>query len=242
MRPLLEIITVTKDDLDGVAATIASTRKLRACAGIRQIIVDSSGEHVADKVRLLSAGEVNLDYIWQEPKGIAVAFNLGISHSTACWLWFLNGKDVVHPDLIESLLLQLLNLSSADVLIFQMELMQDRVLVKRPPLRSMWPPIYWVPHPATFIRAKLFSQYGNFNSEFKIAMDADLWMRLFRKDISADLISIPVVLYDQNGVSSTAGLEVRKEAIKIIKSHIRMLLRVWIYRGINLYELYKSKK
>lgn len=241
MKPILDIVTVTKDDLAGVAATIVSTRKLRACTGIRQIVVDSSSEPVAEKVRELLAGEESLDYFWQEPCGIASAFNLGISHSTADWLWFINGRDMVHPDLVESLLLQIINLSSADVLIFQIELMQARIKTKRPPLWEIWPPIYWVPHPATLIRTKLFEQYGTFNNEFKIAMDADLWMRLFSNDICVDMISIPVVLYDQNGVSSTNGPATRQEARKIIKSNIRMLLRLWIYRGIYLYKLFKSK-
>jgi glycosyltransferase involved in cell wall biosynthesis len=228
MKPLLDIITVTKDDLDGIAATIASTRKLRACAEIRQIIVDSSSAPVAEKVRELLAGEENLEYFWQEPRGISSAFNMGISHSTADWTWFINGRDMVHPDLVESLLLQIINLSTADVLIFQIELLQARIQVKRPPLWAIWPPIYWVPHPATLIRTKLFEQYGTFNNEFKIAMDADLWMRIFSKDICVDMISIPVVLYDQNGVSSTNCPATRLEARKII-------------RRLYLYKLFKSK-
>lgn len=241
MKPLLDIITITKDDLDGVAATIVSTRKLRARAGIRQIVVDSSSEPVAEKVRELLAGEESLDYVWQEPDGIASAFNLGISHSNADWTWFINGRDVVHPDLVESLLLQIINLSTADVLIFQIELMQTRIQLKRPPLWAIWPPIYWMPHPATLIRTKLFKQYGTFNTEFKIAMDADLWMRFFSKDVSIDMISIPVVLYDQNGVSSTSAFETRQEVKKLIRRNLRMLLRVLIHRGFYLYKLFKAK-
>jgi glycosyltransferase involved in cell wall biosynthesis len=241
MKPILDIITVTKDDLYGVAATIVSTRKLRACAGTRQIIVDSSNAPVAEKVRELLVGEENLEYFWQEPCGIASAFNFGISHSTADWIWFINGRDMVHPDLAESILLKIINLSNADVLIFQIELMQAQIKVKRPPLWAIWPPIYWVPHPATLIRTKLFEQYGTFNNEYKISMDGDLWMRLFSKDICVDMISIPVVLYDQNGVSSTSATETRHEVRKIIRSNIRMLLRVWIYRGLYLFRLFKPK-
>jgi hypothetical protein len=51
MKPILDIITVTKDDLEGVAATILSTRKLRACLGVRQIIVDSSSGLISEKVK-----------------------------------------------------------------------------------------------------------------------------------------------------------------------------------------------
>ena len=42
MEAILDIIPVTKDDLDGVTSTIKSTAKLRSTPGVRHIIVDSS--------------------------------------------------------------------------------------------------------------------------------------------------------------------------------------------------------
>lgn len=83
MKPTLDIITVTKDDLEGIAATILSTRKLRACLGVRQIIVDSSGEPVSEKVRGLLVGGGNVDYFWQQPCGIVATFNPWINSSNA---------------------------------------------------------------------------------------------------------------------------------------------------------------
>lgn len=244
MKPILDIITVTKDDLAGVAATIASTRKLRACTGIRQIIVDSSSEPVAAKIRELLADEESLDYYWQEPCGIASAFNLGISHSTADWLWFLNGGDAVHPNLAENLLLQILDLTQAGVIIFELEYMQTRLSSRHPPLWALWPPMYshWVPHPATIIRAKLFEQYGVFDTSYKIAMDADWWMRVFSKNVVVDLLSIPIVLYDQNGVSSMNLIDTGKEAERLFSKNFRMLVRMWLGRGARLFRAYFLKR
>jgi len=244
MKPTLDIITVTKDDLVGVAATIASTRKLRACAGTRQIVVDSSSEPVAAKVKELLVGENNLDYVWQEPDGIASAFNLGISRSTADWLWFLNGGDAVHPDLVESLLLQILDSTQAGIVIFELEYMQTRLRAGHPPLWALWPPMYgnWVPHPAAIISAKLFKQYGVFDTSYKIAMDADWWMRVFSKNVVVDMLSIPIVLYDQYGVSSTNLVVTGKEAERIISGNIRMLARMWLARGAHLFRAFFLKR
>lgn len=238
MKSVLNIITVTKDDLDGVAATIKSTRKLRAHTGVRQIIIDSSDETVSPKLIALLDGQPNLDYFWQRPSGIASAFNLGISHSTAEWLWFLNGRDEIHPDLDVNFLLQILNYSQADVLIFQIEYMTSQSQRKKnPPLCNLWPPMYpnWVPHPGTFIRTGLFEKYGVFDTDFKIAMDAEMWMRLFSKNVVVDLLSIPVVLYDINGIAATRPIETDKEARKIIRKNIRMLFRKWLGRGVHLF-------
>lgn len=244
MKRLLSIITATKDNLDGVAATIASTKKLRSRSGVRQIVVDSSSETVAAKVKELLAGEENLDYVWQTPSGIASAFNLGISHSSADWLWFLNGGDAVHPDLVESLLVQILKSTQAGIVIFELEYMQTRLRVGHPPLWALWPPLYgnWVPHPATLISAKLFEQFGVFDTSYKIAMDADWWMRVFSENVVVDMSSIPIVLYDQYGVSSINHVDTGKEAARIFSSNFRRLARMWLNRGVRLFRAYFLKR
>ena len=241
MKPLLDIITITKDDLDGVAATVKSTKRLRACPGVSQIIVDSSADPVPIKIKELLVEEKNIEYFWQEPSGIAAAFNMGIKASKSEWAWFLNSRDEVHPDLDTNLLLQILNSSQADVVIFQIEYMSSQLPPRiRPPLWSLWPPMYpnWVPHPATFIRTSLFEQYGVFDTDFKIAMDADLWMRLFSKNVSVDMLSIPVTLYDIHGVSATNPVQTDKEARRIIRKNIGMLVKKWLARGVYLFRAY----
>lgn len=240
MKPLLDIITVTKDDFDGVAATIQSTGKLRNCSGVRQIIIDSSSEPTSVKIKDLLLNEQNVDYIWQKPSGISAAFNLGISFAKADWVWFLNGRDEVHPELDANFFLQILNSSQTEVIMFQLELMQSRTILKRPPLWELWPPLYWVSHPATLIKTQLFKAHGAFDEDFKIAMDGDLWMRLFRENVGVDMLSIPVVLYDQQGVSSTSLVDTGKEAKMIVDDNFDLLVKIWISRGIYLLSLSKD--
>lgn len=236
MKNILDIITVTKDDPDGVASSIASTAKLRNLDGVRQIVIDSSSQPVADEINTRLSGENNIEYVWQEPSGIAKAFNLGIEQSNAEWLWFLNGRDEAHPKLNADLLLQILNASQSELIIFELEWMQSGLRQAHPPIWALWPPIYgnWVPHPATLIKTSLFKQYGGFNPDYKIAMDGDLWFRLFSKNITVDMLSLPIVLYDETGISSTAAVETGKEAKKLILANLGMLIRMWLARGLHL--------
>jgi len=240
MRPTLDIVTITKDDADGVAATVLSTRALRACDGVKQIVIDSSAELVSAMVRERLAGERGASLYQQAPCGIASAFNLGITHATADWLWFLNGRDVVHPDLDATFLLQLLRSSHADVLIFQLEFMQSRTVMKHPPLWALWPPMNdnWVPHPATFIRTAVFERFGVFSGKYRIAMDSDLWLRVFGSDVVVDMLSIPVVVYDENGVSATDRTQTSIEVGRIVRRNIGMLTRMWLVRGVHLLRTY----
>jgi SAM-dependent methyltransferase len=242
---LLDIITVTKDDPSGVAATVASTRKLRTHVGVKQIIVDSSSELTAKEIKASLATEQNLTYLWQKPAGIAAAFNLGIQASNAKWAWFLNGRDEVYPGLDTDMLLRLLGASQAEVMIFQIEYMGGKLnRAKHPPLWALWPPLYpnWIPHPGTFIRQSLFEQYGVFDTNYKIAMDGDFWIRLFSKDTTVDILSIPVVLYDLNGVSATDHSVRDKEARRIFRRNIGVFALKWLSRGWHLLKSYTGLK
>ncbi len=239
MQTTLEIITITKDDLEGVAATILSTKKLRACPGVRQIIIDGSEEYLQKRVMELLIEEENIDYIPQESSGIAHAFNQGINSSHADWLWFLNGRDEIHPDLDELFFLQLLNTSQAEVIICEIEYMQTKLRCNHPSLWALWPPLYWMPHPATLIKRRLFDKYGSYSQEFKIAMDGDLWIRFFTKNIVVDMLSIPISLYDNNGISSTDVSLVLKEADKIIIKNYPLLFKVWVQQGSYLIKAIK---
>ena len=227
MSAIIDIITVTKDDLEGVTATIKSTRRLRARHQIRQIIIDSSKKGTSEKIRRLISSEQNIEYIWQEPSGIAAAFNLGLRLSKAQWVWFLNGMDEVHHSVDPDKLLYIVRESRANAIIFEIELMQSSIRVSHPPIWNLWPPLCpnWIPHAATLLRRKLFDQYGLFNEEYQIAMDGELWLRFFSNRVTVDMISIPIALFDEGGIANTQIRENLKEVRKIIRSHFWALLK-----------------
>ena len=115
---ILNIITVTKDDIEGLKKTIISTKKIREEYNICQIIIDSSiGENKKKVINYLQ-NEKNTKYYWQEPSGIAAAFNFGLKNVEADWVWFLNGGSKVHDSLDAGFFLNLLSCSSSDAIIF----------------------------------------------------------------------------------------------------------------------------
>lgn len=238
---ILDIITVTKDDLEGIAATIASTRKLRNCPGVRQIIIDGSGAELQGKIKGLLAGEESLQYHWQQPGGIAQAFNHGVGSARGSWVWFLNGGDQAHPDLEGRFLLQVLEMSQALIIIGDIIYQPSGRRYRHPPLTALWPPLYWVPHPSTLMKRELFERYGLFDPDFKIAMDGELWVRFFSKEMVIDLLSIPLCLYDENGVSNTDISAVNREADRIIVKNFSMLFKIWLRSGNYLYQALKRR-
>lgn len=238
----LDIITVTKDDAEGVAQTIRSTAVLRTIPGVRQVVVDGSGAEEAVLVRELAAGQPNVEYRWRKPAGISNAFNEGIAGSRAEWLWFLNGRDVVHPNFDVDLLLKLLGSTKADALIGQIDYMQSRRTVRHPPLWKQWPPLYWLPHPATIMKRDLFVRFGMFSDDFRIGMDGELWLRVFSKQVVVDMLSVPFAVYDEEGLSSrTARRETVREVDRMVVRHLPALFRIWLGQGFYLFRALRGR-
>ena len=240
MKQLLNIITVTKNDLNGIAATIKSTKTLRNYHGVKQIIIDSSTDETKTSVKALAKSNDNVEYFWQKPSGISVAFNKGLSLAESEWVWFLNGGDEINNKLSPDNFLYILAETSADAIIFQNEVAGSEKCSKHPPMWAMWPPFYaWVPHPSTLTRKSLYEKYGNFNKSFEIAMDYEFWIRCFAKDTVVDTISIPITKYDTTGVSSTQRSKVALEAVRAMKMHIYMIIKIWLKNGINILKAYR---
>lgn len=230
MNDILTLITVTKDDLEGFSSTISSTRRLREDHNVRQVVVDSSGEQTRRRVEEVLSREHNIDYVWQPPSGIAAAFNKGLSISKADWIWFLNGKDEVLPDLDPEWFLKLIRQCSADAIVF--DLVEDGKKWKHPPLWEVWPPVVtWIPHPATLTRRSLYQKHGNFDESLKIAMDYEFWLRCFSKDVTVDMVSIPVVKFDGGGISCVQTADTSGESLLVMKKHLWTLVKKWLNHG-----------
>jgi glycosyltransferase involved in cell wall biosynthesis len=232
MGLLLDIITITKDDLHGVLSTIESTRALRKLNMVRQFIIDGSSEQIRTQVEDAVRQEENVKYVWQQPLGISSAFNLGLELSEADWVWFLNSGDMIHPEVDFATLLSILRTTSADAIIFQIEKKQSHLRHRHPPMAEIWPPVSsWIPHPATIIKRQLFLTHGYFHEGYRIAMDYEMWLRLFSKNVVVDLISMPIAMYDEGGISSTRKNYAAKEILRILLVHALMLLKGWLYTG-----------
>ena len=228
---MLEIITVTKNDKDGLIKTIDSTRFLRENLNIKQIIIDGSDKEVREEINEIIKKGKNIFYYWQEPSGISSAFNFGLKFVNSKWVWFLNGGDVINQNLDLNNFLGILNSSKADAIIFQIQYSQTGEILGHPCLWSLWPPVLsWIPHPGTIIRMELFKAYGSFDENLKIAMDYEIWLKFFINNVIVDLISIPIVSFDQNGLAFTSNDKTKAEVRHILRKYFWRILRKWFWQ------------
>lgn len=225
----LSIVTITRDDPEGVTLTLASASRLRARPDVEQVVIDSSGAELAARVERMARAQ-GAKYHWCEPMGIAAAFNRGVELARGEWVWFLNGGDAVDPDLKEEMLFTLLECSTAEAAIFKVR-MPGGVDLERPALNALWPPLFnWIPHPATIVRRQAICRVGGFSTDFRIAVDGEFWIRLFGNSARSDIIPLTISSFAAGGVSGdTRALAV--EVKKVISQHKGLLLRRWLRQG-----------
>jgi len=238
---ILNIITVTKDDIEGLKKTIKSTKNIREEYDVCQIIIDSSTSENKDKIINYLQNEKNIQYYWQKPSGIAAAFNFGLKNAEADWVWFLNGGDEVHDSLDSEFFLNLLSRSSSDTIIFQIESVPSSLVPRHPQMWASWPPLLsWIPHPSTITKRYLYNRYGMFNESLNIAIDYEYWIRCFSQDVIVDLISIPIAKFDQTGSSFGSNRPTKTEVRKIIIKYMWLILKKWFVNGLILLRALKA--
>lgn len=233
---MLEIITITKNDIVGLKRTVDSTKSLREKCNVRQIIIDSSDGDKRELVSDFAIKEKNIIYIWQEPKGISAAFNYGLKEAKGDWIWCLNGGDSIKGNLDSEWLIKYLSQSGSDAVIFQTEdMVKGQILEKNPPMWGIWPPLSsWIPHPSTIIKKKLFNEFGFFNERYQLAMDYELYLRFFSKNVSVDLVSVTIAAFNREGASYQFNKRTRSEVAKIIRRYFWVIIKkeLWSLRII----------
>jgi len=236
---VLEIITITKDNHEGLVKTVNSTKELRENFDVEQVIIDSSKKEIQEKNKEFLNLQKRIKYYFQEPAGISAAFNYGITLSSKQWLWFLNGGDIVHPDLNLKAFNYIVNNCNADVIVFQVEYMQSGRVLEHPELWSLWPPILsWVPHPSTIIRKEMFEKFGFFDESLKIVMDYEFWIRCFSKKVIVNILSIPIAKFDETGLSKTSQKDIKAEVNRVLKRYVWLLKKRWFWQLRMLFKAF----
>ncbi len=203
----LSVITISKDDPEGLGQTLTSTQ---AVAAIEHIVV-LGGDR--PEPSLAVAKPFDCITIQQRDQGISAAFNLGLAKATGLGVMFLNGGDVLlEPGLIAHALDCLTKRPDLDILLYD-AIFDDGIAgpytyrsqrCYGPKLNRMG---LGMPgsHQAMIVRRSCFDRVGLFSPDYRVAMDYD-WLCRWHKtsDSSRRACFVdftPVVEVDGKGVS-----------------------------------------
>jgi len=169
--------------------------------------------------------------ILSEPdKGIYDAMNKGISGSTGDIIGILNSDDIYASDHEISEVVNQFNLNiGADILFGNIEFrnFSSNSVVRyyssekfKPfKLRFGWMP----PHPATFVRRRLYESHGLYKIDYKISADYEKFVKWLLVERSTYVHLGRTIVHMRTGGASTAGLAsvytLNKEIVRACRSN-----------------------
>ena len=214
----ITIISITKNDCDGIRRTVASVQMQKFALWRLVIVVSSEQDSALEYVKTLSEQFENIHYLIPESLGIYRAMNHAMEVFNPKLAWFLNGGDVLKSE------------STLSNAYFLMEKYKPSILIGGYEINTKDGPIQYARSPRK-IQARTFSlnvRSGNhqamlfdfsgfekvrFNLEFILASDFLLVLEVLKVK-SGIRTSEVFATIDPNGVSSLMIEKVWREKQK----------------------------
>jgi len=246
----LSIITVVRDDPDGLAASLASIAA-NDRTGVEVVVVDGSADRSQAPALVGNLGSVT----WRTPQGIYPAMNDGLSLAGGEYAYFLNAGDVLHDPSVLARLREELTVHRPGWAFGQVEVVgEDGSHVVTPTWdyareraacfsRGLFPP-----HQGTLARVELMRSLGGFDPSYRIAADYALFLKM---SLASDplLLDFVIASFTEGGASTQQWQRsfrefhrARRELLRprgmlAVRERVNTAVhyaRVWAYREVLL--------
>jgi len=214
--PLISIITVTRNNRQGLARTLASVRG-QTFRDFEHVVIDGASSD--GTLALLEDHAAELGRFVSEPDGgIADAFNKGLAMARGQWLNFLNAGDTWVDD--SALARAVPHFWKASII--SGHSITDGVISPPYPVSNTepFPRRAWLSHQASFFHRRVFETCGGFDTRFRVRMDYELWLRALPRFPHA-FIEEELVDFEAGGVSSTQPTRFWGEELAANRMHLR---------------------
>lgn len=203
-QPRLSVVTVCLNSARTIERTVGSVIA-QSYPDVEYIIVD--GMSSDGTLEILSRYRKEIDVLVSErDDGVYDAMNKGIRLAQGEWIHLLNADDAYVDERV--LARAVLQLRREFTNYFSMYRSVDGVVrdTYRFPFRRWKLSVSAkLPHPALLVHRDQYRRVGLYDTQFKIAADHDMIMRLLR-EYPPNFVDMPLVMMDQRGLS-TRNLE-----------------------------------
>ena len=222
----LSIITINFNNLIGLKKTMESVLH-QSWKDFEYIVID--GGSTDGSTAYIQSKSEHINYWVSEPdNGIYNAMNKGILKATGDYLLFLNSGDYLISDKVIENNFELIKIQ--DIIYFDLMIIDDNVeLLKKYPDQLSFS--YFIkdtlPHPATFIKASLFSKLGMYDESLKIVSDWKFFVESICKfNCSYRRINETLSTFCCDGLSSDPQNKdlIFEEEQKVLKSSFQAFL------------------
>ncbi len=246
---LLSIVTVVKDDTEGLKRTIESLKEIKN--DIQLIIVDGSRPELRPLV-MSQANNICAKYLNDKGSGIYEAMNLGMSKATGKYLLFLNSGDRLHPFFDISGLLAQLKIGSRTIFGYVIETYKNSSYI-RPKPGQEHRSFKTAPHQAIFYPSTFYSKNA-YRLDIRVSADGEFTRRSLAA-VGGVFLNLLVSEFFLGGVSNSyeklkmvkirvAENESKKNKTKIYLKYLlwKILPKQIFYQLLAFYKYKKFKK
>ncbi len=246
----VSIITVVYNNANNIRSAVESVLS-QDFSNIEYVVID--GGSTDGTLGILEDYQSRISKLISEPdEGIYDALNKGISHCSGDIIAILHSDDVFFNKSVVSKCVAEMLRNGSEICFSDIVICDKRTEkvsryymawhFRRWMLRLGWMP----PHPSCFIRKSLFSEFGVYSKNFKIAGDFDFLVRIFYgKKVRWSYINMVSVCMSEGGASNsgwTSKFLIAKEINAVLKSHkIWSLPLLQVFRYVlRLFEFVKA--
>ena len=200
----ISIVTVCRNAESTIAGTIESIRG-QQYPELEYIIIDGASTDSTPDI-VLSYGRVIDIFVSEPDRGIADAFNKGISKASGEIIGLLNADDEFLPGTLNKVCDYFSRHPDIDVVHGDVLLSKgERILKLVRPAREWWYPwrLVLINHPATFVRKRVYENYGLFDTNYLIAMDVEIFFRWMSSGVKIQYVPEVFVNMQAGGASGT---------------------------------------
>ncbi|MCM8569201.1 glycosyltransferase [Gramella jeungdoensis] len=217
-QPLISIITVNLNNLEGLRTTVNSVLAQKY-KNFEYLVIDGASNDGSRE--FLEKHNEQIDYwISEEDLGIYNAMNKGVKKANGVYLLFLNSGDHFFDN--ESLKKNYGYLKVQDIIYFNLVMVKQgvsEIAIYPKNLRFSHFVEDTLPHPATFIKKTLFDKLGFYDESLKIVSDWKFFINSICKYNSSYLkIDETLSVYYLDGISSSVKNEklIKEERQKVL--------------------------
>ncbi len=214
MDTLFSVITISKNNAEGLAKTIRSVVS-QTYKNYEYIVINGSSDD--DSRNILNQYKDYISFCCSEPdSGIYNAMNKGVSHSTGKYLLFMNAGDTFNADdVLEKVEPQLENKDIVSGYAINEKGKYETIHEKNILMLLLHSTLS---HQATFIKRELFNNY-RYDEDLRFIADWKAWVEwIIMENRSFKYIDTIVANFDTNGISSN-----RKNYPKILEERDKIL-------------------
>ena len=231
MASALSIVTVVKDDPNGLARTRDSLNECAAedLSEIEWIVIDSSANCQAVP-QIVAKSTQPASVHWVAPEGVYEAMNAGLQIASGDYVYFLNAGDRLRDAHALHRIIQTIKEHRPQWFYGQVGFIdaQNRETIPPPfyyhaERKSHFSQGRFPPHQGTIARRDLLQSIGGFDTSYRITADYTAMLRM-------SLIADPIELTDVVATFETGGLSEKRWLLAINEFH-RARLEILKPRG-----------